>query len=378
MSKKKPAVPSKPAPQPSATPVKHTGISALLIPVILGVLYFFLVCLSSASTIKVTAMTAVIVTVLIGFACMKQLQNRVWIPLIALILYVTMDGVSAFYAVSGKFALSEFLKVLIAFCLALILLAISPEKEEASGCWAARILATCAALGALISIDLLSTRIMSNAVIRFFGMFSEDYFYLDGVEAGVRMTSIFSNPNVFAGFSGVGVMLSLGLADSEEMARDRGISLMLLYVNALGFLLAFSMGASMFIALGFLVFFLLEPKERKAGLLILMLETLILCGVSAFLISATSFREWSGVQPVPLICTVVGAAALCVSDYFAGRRIARILDAHRNVIPITVLSMAALRISSRDVFSKPEWNARELYSSAARGLFHSRSQKQVS
>lgn len=44
-----------------------------------------------------------------------------------------MDGISTLYAVSGKFALYEFLKVLASFCLVLFLLAIAPGKGVAAG-----------------------------------------------------------------------------------------------------------------------------------------------------------------------------------------------------------------------------------------------------
>ena len=46
------------------------------------------------------------------------------------------------------------------------------------------------------------------------------------------------------------------------------------YINALSFLLAFSMGASGMIALAFLAYLLLEKADRRPALLLLMVETL--------------------------------------------------------------------------------------------------------
>ena len=60
--------------------------------------------------------------------------------MLALALMVLMNLLSCAYAVSGKFALNELLKVMTAFCLALLLLVLArtdkPERE-AGRCWRA-------------------------------------------------------------------------------------------------------------------------------------------------------------------------------------------------------------------------------------------------
>lgn len=303
-------------------------------------LYFLAVGLCTASNIKLTAIVLTALTLASAFLFFTRLRDRIGVPLLLLAAVVIMDGISTLYAVSGKFALYEFLKVLAAFCLVLTLLAVAPERD--TGRWIAKVLAGFSAVSGLVSIDMISTRFLSGAVIGFFNMFSQDYAYLGGVEAGVRMTSIFENPNVFAGVAGSGVLLSLGLACSSESKRERTVQTVILYVNSLSFLLAFSMGASASIALAFLVFLLLERRERRMGLLILMVETLIFTVLSAAVISMTSFDVWDGVQPVPLICTALGAAALCASDAFLGGRVTKVLGKHGKLIPILVGSVLAV------------------------------------
>ena len=59
------------------------------------------------------------------------------------------------------------------------------------------------------------------------------------MEAGVRMTSIFENPNVFAGCVGIAVLLSLGLIQSSKTNWEKRIHQVLLFLNALAFVLAF-------------------------------------------------------------------------------------------------------------------------------------------
>ena len=321
-----------------------------------GVLYFLAVCLNAYNTVKVLSLVLCAAVVLACALRWRVLRQRVGVVLAALALYVLMDGVSTFYALSGKFALHEFLKVYNAFCLVLLLTALAPRQETAPERRAAAVLTLCAALSSLVSIDLLSTRWISGAVLGFLGLFTDDFTQLAGVEAGVRMVSLFENPNVFAGHVGIGVLLGLGLAGTEERPRMRFFLLCQLYLNALGFLLAFSMGASAFIAAAFLILLLLERRESRGGMLILMLETLLPVAVSAALISATSFQPWTGARPVPLLCAVLGAAALCLLDRFAGRRLAAALRERGKAVAALialVLALAAAYIAAALLLTGP-------------------------
>ena len=262
------------------------------------------------------------------------------LPFAAVTLWVLLSGISTFYAVSGKFALSEFLKLLIAYCLFLVFIAFA-RKGADTGRTIASILETCAALAGLFSIDLLSTRLLSTPFLGLLGLFSTDYANLSGVEAGVRMTSIFVNPNTFAGFAGLGVLLSLGLANSAQRRAERRFHQACLFVNALSFVLAFSMGASGMICLAFFVFLLLESKERRASLLILMVETLLVTLLATIPTSLTGFDVWSGFQPVPLLCTAAGALLLCVLDQLVGQKAAAALEGRGKAAAALVCAIAA-------------------------------------
>ena len=235
--------------------------SKAVLVLLAAVLYFLAVCLTSATTGKMAGMALSVLSLALVFLFFSRLRDRIGVPLLLLAAVVLMDGISTFYAVSGKFALYEFLKVLSAFCLTLLLLAAAPEGEP--GRWIASVLEGFGALAGVVSIDLLSTRWLSGSVVWVLGQFTPDYAALDGVEAGVRMTSLFVNPNVFAGVAGLGVLLSLGLARSSGTVGERRVHLVCLYVNALSFLLAFSMGASGAIALAFLVYLVLEQRQAR-------------------------------------------------------------------------------------------------------------------
>ncbi len=294
------------------------------------VLYFMAVCLSGAATVKRTAAFMMLLTLCCVFLFYTKIRDRIKPPLISLGLVVLMGGLSNLYAVSGKFALYETVKLVISFCLALLLLTFTGQEEP--GRQAAVVLSGASAIAGLVSIDMLSTRLVSTPVLGILEQFTTDYTDLAAVEEGVRMTSIFLNPNVFAGCVGLGVLLSLGLAESAKKPAERACCLTLLFVNALSFVLAFSMGACMAIAAAFLTHLALESRERRGRLLLLMVETLAVTLLAAFPASLTGMSAWDGgMRPVPLLCTILGAAALCLLDR-GGQKLAGKLRLHRRAV----------------------------------------------
>ncbi len=320
------------------------SVGGAIILAVCTALYFLLVCLSSASTVKVMTLVLVTLALVSGVIRFKTLRERVTVPLLLLAAFVAVGGVSTLYAVSGKFALYEFLKLLASFCLGIVLLAWAPGDAKCAGKFIAKILAGFAAIAAFISIDMISTRLFSGLVLGLLGQFTPDYTELAVLEAGARITSIFDNPNVFAGVAGLGVLLSLGLVLAAENKNERIIQTVILYINSLGFLLAFSMGASASIAVAFVVLLLLRRKGERAGLIILMAETLVCTVLAAAVISVTSFKAWTGVQPVPLLCLVAGAAALCAADSFLGLRLTQLLDGHKKLSLILAGGLLAVLI----------------------------------
>ena len=191
-----------------------------LASLLLGILFFFIVCLSPTDSMPVTMLIVAVCMLIVMAIRFGVLRERLCIPFIALMLYVIMDGASTFWALAPKFALREFLKVFLSFALAVIMLAASPKKEAQTGRRIATILAVCAALGSLISIDMFSTHILSGAWFWIVGHFTEAYQDLEAVYTGVRMNSMFVNPNPYAGFAAIGVLLSLGLAITAPSKKN--------------------------------------------------------------------------------------------------------------------------------------------------------------
>ncbi len=280
----------------------------------LGILFFFVLCLGEQNSIKRTVMILAVFMLLVLAARFRVLRDRITLPFIALTLYVIMDGVSTFYAVSGKFALREFLKVFSAYLLAVILLATSPKKEELPGKRIATILAVCTTVGCLIGIDMVSTGWISAIFLWILGLFTDTFQSYTGLQTLSRMASIFTNANVFAGFSGLGILLTLGLAEVSASRRERRLYLVMLYLQAVAFLLTISLGAFVFAFIALIVFVLMHRREKRIQALVLMLEMLVLAAAAAALISRLNTGEKPAFHAFPLLCSALGAVLLCVID----------------------------------------------------------------
>lgn len=347
MSKKKEKLPQagsiesrrpKSAAAASAPPSSHSR----LLPVI-GILFGLLVCLSSNDSIKGTAFLAAAVGIALCLLCGRALRSRMTWLFLAVSVWVAINGISTLYAVAPKFALYEFLKMLLAYGVFLVILAFSREKGAELGRSAAAIISVGASLITLLSIDLISTRLISGLFVRLMSLFGANYASLAGIEPGIRMVGIFGNANILAGCVGIGVLLSLGLAATAENGADRRTHLCTLAINSLGFVLAFSMGASAMILLAFLAYLLLEPSQRRTASLVLMVETLLVTLLATFPIYLTSFDAWDGMQPIPLLCMAASAAALCAADALIGQKLsARLAGLGRSSFLLLGIVLAVL------------------------------------
>lgn len=313
---------------------------AVAMPLLWGFVLFTVMCLTSVvSVLKNLTVFGVIGAVLCLFVCRDKLVKNISLAGVALSMFVVLSGASTLYALSGKFALQEFLKVLLGFCLFIMIRALSGEKSEFG---VAGIMATSTAWASLISIDMISTRWISGIFSGFLNLFVPGYELGEGIEVGVRMTSVFTNPNVFAGCVGLGVLVSLALANASKGAKMRNLYLVCLYLNALAFLLAFSMGASGTILVAFLVFLLAEKAEMRSSLLVLMVEVLVLTALAVFPIFVTAFDTWKGVQVVPVLCAIIGSGLLCVVDAKFGQRLAQTISNRGKVLWMTAGSIVVV------------------------------------
>lgn len=293
---------------------KVSGI--LLAPGFVAAVVFFLIALCSETTAPGMAIILSLGALAAAVFGMRRLRERFSAPLAALGLLVLWSFIASLYAPSGAIARLEMVKLAAAFALAVLLVVLAQGTDHRPGLWMASVLAGASAIMSFVSIDLLSTRLISGLFQAIVGLFSNDYSVMQGLEAGTRMLPIIDNPNVYAGIAGLGVLLSLGLVQGADTAKQKYFGLCCLFVNALGFLLAFSMGGTAVIVLAFISYLLLERRERRGSLLVRMLLTLALTLVGVFAVSLTSLDAWDGMRVIPLLCAVVGAALLCLADRY--------------------------------------------------------------
>ena len=325
--------------------LKNFSLSECSIAIIAGIVLFFASAFLIGGSYKVIAFLAMLAALVLVFIKFKFYKENLSISFALLILIAAMGGFSTLWAVSGKFALDEFSKIIFALCASLVLLAVSSNKSKVNTENFASILALCAAITSFLSIDALSTRIFTNVLKIIPGNYFDN---ITGVEPGVRMVSILQNPNVFAGCAGIGVLLGLY---NVSVSKKRIFDLCCLFINSVAFLLAFSMGASGAIAIAFILYIALEYKAKRASLLTTMLLTLVFAAINMSIVSACSFDYWSGFDIVPLAGLCVCCALFCLADRFVRSFLEKIFGgkAFLPIIIALVLICAAYVIAAFNI-----------------------------
>ena len=228
------------------------------------------------------------------------------------IAYIIWGGISTFYAASGKFAIFEFSKLLFALCIYLLVLFFA-GSEESGFKKVSYVLASTGCFYGIISIDAASSGLLSGLFKSFFALFTSVYDDRGVFEEGIRTTGIFGNPNIYAGFMAIAVFLSLYLVISASDKKNARISSALLAVNALAYLLAFSLGSLFMFLIACLIMIGMSEKGKRINLFILMSETAILGLVFAF-ISMAGLGKTGSVSFVPLVAVIVNAILLYSAD----------------------------------------------------------------
>lgn len=306
---------------------------------LLACIYFTVTCMMYQGQNKLITLLLILASVVCTVVRGGVLSRRLTLPALLLGLYVLLDGISTLYAPSGKFALYEFLKVASAACMALLLTGCEPERDAPyAGRCAAVVLEVSGALAGLFSIDMVSTRWLYNGLCGLIQSLGVPF----GNEAlqGQRLTTIFENPNVFAGAAGIALLLSLGLAAGAAEKKERCLHLSCLLVTCTAFVLAVSRGAMGAAAAAFLAYLLLSRGGQRATAFVLMVETLVLTLLASLFTFTTAFGEWT-FRPWPLLVTLLCAAALCALDIFVGRPLADKLSRRMKTVNIVLLAALA-------------------------------------
>lgn len=345
--------PAKKQPQRASGARSPMGLCVLMAAVL------FAITIATANNLympsKVTAVICGVILVPLLFFSDKQRMGRLARPLpLAVFAYVLLAGISTLYARSGKFAIAEFSVNMAAFCV-FVAIVLYVRDAEIGFRTVARVLAGLTAPVALLSIDAASSNVLMpvfRAVTTALGI---DYADL-GVTWYSRINTIFGNPNTYAGLLSVACLLALYLVMTAQGRRQKLLSGVLLMVNLVGYLLAFSMGSLGFFAAACVLFLVLCPSAQRMGLFLLLLQSAVVTLVAGGL-AATGFQENIG-QPsgsfVPLLAVVLGCVLFCLLECFvrdavaaklAGKGKAMLLAGGVVVVAIAVYIIAGLQIA---------------------------------
>lgn len=232
------------------------------------------------------------------------LQEQLSLAFNCLSLFVLYQGIMIFFANAPKLAFYDFTQLLVSFSLLLILLCFQKTKQEI----ASMIVVACS-FTSFFSLDLISTRWFSTVFQIIMGLATGSISLATGLEPSIRITSLFENPNIFAGMTGVAILFALSLVLDSSQILQRRFYLFCLFLNSTAFLLAFSLGASGTFFFALLLYFCFEKHFQKLPLLLILVETFLFSLSVTFIIYATSFSTWTKVNIIPDFSLFLGGFA---------------------------------------------------------------------
>ena len=243
--------------------------------------YIFMVQTGTGSQTMSVLLALAVLFCAIGAVPMAHLKQRFSLPVLALLAYLIMNGLAGLYSHFGNYAVQDFSAIFSAFCIAALVLL---RMRDNGGHGLVSMLAWISAIISLFCIDASSLRIFSRFLTDVLGHIGYAY-SMDaiGYESGIRITGIFANANVSAGFIAFGVLLSLYLISTAQNNRDKFLAFFLLGLNSLAFLLSFSMGAMAAFLLAVAVYLIFAQKGSRIRLFLTMLDALVVSLIMAFL-----------------------------------------------------------------------------------------------
>ena len=308
------------------TPVKNAAAERWWLYIAAAVIVFFATIFDNNGTYftqKVTGLLgAAVIAGMLLFADKARVKRLLTPTAFAVFAYMLLSGISTLYAKSGKFAIAEFSCLLTAFAIYMVIALFSKESKISFRRTVA-VLACAAAPVGVLSIDAASCNILMRPIRTLMEVVSSGYGNTGGYFYS-RLNTIFGNPNVYAGLMSIACLLSLWLVITAQTRKQKILCTILLMVNAVSYLLAFSMGSLGVFVLACLLMLALSPKEQRIGFFLLLLQTAIVA-LAAGAVSVGGFGDAVTGSPVPMLMLVLGCAAACVLEVLVRENIAAAL-----------------------------------------------------
>ncbi len=298
-----------------------------------AVVLFLTICFDnngSYFTDKVTGLIgAATVLGMLLFADRERVVRLMTPPAFAMFAYMLLAGISTLYAKSGKFAIAEFSCMLAAFA-GFMMIVLRSRGGKVSFRRTAAVLAAAAAPVGVLSIDAASSNILMRPFRALMEVVGPGYGDT-GATFYARLNTIFGNPNVYAGLMSIACLLSLWLVLTAETRKQKILCTILLMVNAVSYLLAFSMGSLGVFVVACLLMLALAPKERRIGFFLLLVQTAVVA-LAAGAVSVAGFGDTATGSPLPLIMLIAGCAAACALEVFVREKVENALAGKGKVL----------------------------------------------
>lgn len=306
--------------------VKPTRLDGWWLYIAAAAVLFFALCFDNNGNYiaqKATGLVgAIAIVCLLLFADKERVKRLMTPPAFALFAYMLLGGISTLYAKSGKFAIAEFACWLTAFAV-FITIVLRSQGGKVSFRRTAAVLAAAAAPVGVLSIDAASCNILMRPFRALMETIAPGY-GITGSYFYARLHTIFGNPNIYAGLMSIACLLSLWLVITAETRRQKILCSILLTVNAVSYLLAFSMGSLGVFVVACLLMLALCPKEGRIGFFLLLVQTAAVALVVAA-VSVSGFGDTVTGSPVPMLMLIVGCAAACALEVFVRERVMNML-----------------------------------------------------
>lgn len=290
------------------------------------------------------------------FADQQRVKRLMTPPAFAIFAYILLAGISTLYAKSGKFAIAEFSCLLVAFAVFMAIVLFAKEEKIALRRTVA-VLACAAAPVGILSIDAASCNILMRPFRVLMEVICPGYGDT-GALFNARLLTIFGNPNTYAGLMSIACLLSIWLVLTAETRRQKVLCTIVLMINAVSYLLAFSMGSLGVFVVACLLMLALSPKEGRAGLFFLLVQTAVVALIVGG-ISVKGFGDTATGSPLPLLMLVVGCALACVLEIYVREKLSAVLADQGKlfisviagiVVLVAVYFIAALNVTGAYTF----------------------------
>lgn len=335
MKRKKPMAPSVVLTE-QAAPVVPAKASAAwdTVWVILFSLLLFLA--MTVQTGRMTMLLMGLVLVLsVGKTPLRNLRERLCVPVLGLLALALMYALAGLYSSFGEYAVKETYKIFASLALALIVLVRFERKHIRGLLWG--FAAVCAVI-ALLCVDVDSARLLFGPFNSLMQVCGSDYSYLLEGMIFNQLDGIYNDANLTGSLLGLAMLASLYLVHTEEKKPLRFVGSLLLGISAVSFFLAMSRGAILCFGVSLIVYLLLEKKESRAGLFLLMAES----AAVTVAVSAVAMTRLEIGSLLPDLLMVAAGVIIGALDFLVVLPLSRRLAGHGKAMAAAVLTIAVL------------------------------------